>query len=267
MIMIIGLAGCGSDGGSDGDGGEAASFGTIQELGAAVCDPGTFEDTGDDFDFSCEIDGNSALLTDWSTLGGAPEEGPGKLTVDDVFGIQAPPAAIETARERVESPVAESLAAPSADEGAGDSDGEGDPVLSPGDTATLGPNDEGQVAEVTLNSVSYPKPKGGDTLSRGRVLVALEMRIEHVEGDDIYGVPTYPNYQTMEGQLISDTGQLVAPMGNYASDPEYREELPDTVGAGQFVQGWAGYEVPPEAGMLEFPYGPSTYYVMVEPPT
>ena len=55
--------------------------------------------------------------------------------------------------------------------------------------------------------------------------------------------------------------------GHFASDPEYREELPDAVGAGQLVQGWAGSEVPPEAGMLEFPYGPSTYYVMVEPPT
>jgi hypothetical protein len=126
-IIIVGLAGCGDDAGSGAEAqptvtvtvtatvtpdgapmegaGESATatgdFGTIQELGEAVCDPGTFKDTGDDYDFPCEVDGHRVLLTDWSTFGGAPEEGPGKMSVNDVFGIQGPPAAIEAARERL----------------------------------------------------------------------------------------------------------------------------------------------------------------------
>lgn len=129
--MIFGLTGCGSDAESAADAestvtvtvtatptldepsdtsmegeGEAGTgtegFGTIQELGETVCDSGTFKDTGDDYDFPCEVDGHRVLLTDWSTFGGAPEEGPGKLTVNDVFGIQGPPAAVDEVRERLD---------------------------------------------------------------------------------------------------------------------------------------------------------------------
>src|SRR5688572_9023182 len=91
-IIMLGLAGCGGEEGSGAEaqptvtvtvtatppaddapteGGESVTatddFGTIQELGEAVCDPGTFEDTGDDYDFPCEIEGHRVLLTDWST--------------------------------------------------------------------------------------------------------------------------------------------------------------------------------------------------------
>ena len=158
---------------------------------------------------------------------------------------------------------------PSADTetSAAEGDDPGYPMLMPGQTATLGPNDEGESVGVTLHDVNYPKPKNGDKPSKDRAFVVLEMTIRNVSGDSVYGTNVYPDFQTVDGQLIEDTGWVVAAYGNYGTSPEFKEELPDTVNSGQFLQGWSLYEVPPEPGSLIFPYGPSPFSVMVEPPT
>lgn len=138
-------------------------------------------------------------------------------------------------------------------------------VLTPGDSTILGPDDEGASVEVTLHSVRYPQPHKWDSPPRGRVLVAIELTIRHLSGDDVYGTNVYPNFVTTDGQLISDTGWVVAATGNYGSG-DFREELSDSVGPGQYLQGWSAYEIPPEPGTLIFPYGPAEFGIAVAPP-
>ena len=138
-------------------------------------------------------------------------------------------------------------------------------VLIPDEPMVLGPNDDGESVEVVLHKVSYPKPKAGDTVARDRVLVAVEMTIRNVSDDSVYGTNVYPDFETSEGQLISDTGWVVAAYGKYGTG-DFSEELPDSVGSGQYLQGWSLYEIPPEPGMLVFPFGPGVFRVQVDPP-
>lgn len=134
-----------------------------------------------------------------------------------------------------------------------------------GDKVVLGPNEDNESVEVVLNGVSYPDPEAGDSVSSGRVRVAVEMTITHLSGESVYGTNVYPNFETSDGQAIDDTGWVIAASGTYGSG-DFREELPDTVSPGQFLQGWSLYEIPPEGGSLVFPYGPDTFRVAVDPP-
>jgi hypothetical protein len=179
---------------------------------------------------------------------------------DSEAGAGATATVTETVTEFIDGEAPPSSAASSADvEGV-------DGLLSnAGDTIVLGPDDEDESVEVVLNSVSYPDPKAGDSVARGRVLVAVEMTITHLSGEPVYGTNVYPDFETVDGQAISDTGWVVAAYGTYGTG-EFREELPDTVSPGQFLQGWSLYEIPPESGSLVFPYGPDVFRIAVDPP-
>ncbi|WP_235530097.1 hypothetical protein [Nocardioides sp. Root151] len=147
----------------------------------------------------------------------------------------------------------------------GEPSGDSEPVLErAGDTVVLGPDDEGTSVAVTLNKVTYPKPKSDDTVSPERVFVAVEMTIRHLSGPDAYGTNVYPNFESADGQLITDTGWAIAMLGAYGTG-EFSEELPDSVGPGQFLKGWSLYEIPAEAGALIFPHGPSGFRITVDP--
>lgn len=142
-------------------------------------------------------------------------------------------------------------------------------VLEPGVGTTL-VNEEGDTVEVTLERVTYPEPKTSDVgltdeVSPDRVFVVVEMRVENVGTTDVYGTNVYPSFETADGQQIDDVGWVVAAYNKYGSG-EFSEELPETVSAGKFAQGWSLYEVPPQPGFLVFPYGPSPFKVAVNPP-
>jgi hypothetical protein len=143
-------------------------------------------------------------------------------------------------------------------------------ILQVGQSQVLGPDSEGESVKVSLHKVSYPQPKMdadvgvADSVSPGRVLVAVEMTIRNLGGGFVYGTNVYPNFEAADGQKIEDTGWVFDTYSSYGSG-RYSEELPDTVEAGQVLRGYSLYEIPPKKGKLIFPFGPDLFRVAVNP--
>jgi hypothetical protein len=131
---------------------------------------------------------------------------------------------------------------------------------------SIGPDDEGGQAVVTLHSVTYPKPDEADTdsLEDGNVFVQVEWTIKNTGPDYIYGIPVYPSFETSDGQVRDAEWEYVL-NGKYGSKG-FEEEVPDSLRKGQFAKGWNIYEIPRESGELIFSAGPGEVRVAVNPP-